>query len=322
MPDYQELGAELWKLGNVLDLNTLLPYDPPTHLQKFDFESDNVGVDAIASLTLSLEALRGTFRQVAAPFHELENENADTYDPRGLLEFTEAEDDDDDPFLGVSTANHAQLKGSSFASRTAKRTPGPPVSVRMQTTGVTTRSSSRSRHDTKAGVAPGPSSSIPRTRPGPTSGSRPDSSNAKILSVPRPVRSTSLSVTTHIHPSGGRPRPAPIPKPKQTVPGRPVPPSRTVRTRAQTAMAAPEAESAPGSTSVRKRTASSTPTKAIPARRPNSRTLPPAGRRSHAVPAAIAKSQDLHANKGFEDRLEDVVPELMVPQTAYLELLA
>ncbi|KAF9519259.1 hypothetical protein BS47DRAFT_84523 [Hydnum rufescens UP504] len=63
MPDYQELGAELWKLSNVLDLNTLLPYDPPTHLQKFEFESDNVVVDAVASLALSLEALRGTFCQ-------------------------------------------------------------------------------------------------------------------------------------------------------------------------------------------------------------------------------------------------------------------
>lgn len=65
MPDYKQLGEELWKLTNVLDLTTLLPYHPPAHLQKF--ESGDMLADAIASLSLSLETLHGTLRQSFQP---------------------------------------------------------------------------------------------------------------------------------------------------------------------------------------------------------------------------------------------------------------
>ena len=131
----------------------------------------------------------------------------------------------------------------------------------------------------------------------------------------------SLNATAPALPAPGRrTRSATAPKAQQTAPARPVPAPAMVRTRSQAAKAASEQTSAPGPKLDRKRITSSTSTKAT-FTRASIRTLPTVARRPLATLAKT--SQGPHKDKGSgDDDDDDVMPELMVPQTAYLDLLA
>lgn len=211
----------------------------------------------------------------------------------------------DAPAPAVTEAVDLRPKGQLTMPKTSEATVLS-ASKQTQTTRIATRSLSRVRNDIDA--------SIPTA-----SGPGPESSGSKIPLVRRSVRSTLLNTATRAPPSERRTRSTAAPKSQRTDPALPVPASGGVRTRAQAAMVAQEPVS-PLHASVRKRTTSGTSTKAVPTR-PNSRILAAASRRPLTTLTAMRESHHLHNDKESEDEDDEVVQALMIPQTAYLDLL-